>query len=347
MEITLPNLSVVGVTAALPIHELVLLSLSNVMERAEIERIQRSTGIESVRVAKDETTWDLCLSASQHLFTQLKRSAQDQDIDGIIVVTQTPTHRLPAMSVRLQHALGLSKKSVAFDIAYGCSGYVYGLYQAALLIHSGSCQRVLLCTGDVITPILDPDDHQTRLVLGDAASATLIEKGKDNFSFVIGSDGSGAEHLSAPIAHPPQFLQMNGLEVMNFALREVPDAVNRVQQLKQWTSDEVDLYGLHQANAFMLHYLSKVMQVKKEKVPVAVQKVGNTGPASIPLMLSLKQKEFLQNQTVLEKVILCGFGAGLSWAAVGLNLAHTQIFSPVDVDITTNFHNNSLLRWFK
>jgi 3-oxoacyl-[acyl-carrier-protein] synthase-3 len=328
VEITLPNLAIRAISAALPQKSVSLLSLFPQEVHEDIARIQRSTGIQSVRMAENETTFDLCLAAGKHL---LNHSAKASDIGGIVVVTQTPTHRLPAMSVMLQEALGLSQQVVAFDIAYGCSGYVYGLYQAALLIHSGSCKQVLVLSGDVITPYLSSEDRNTRLVLGDGASATLVEKGQDSFSFVMGCDGAGAHHLSAPINDT---LFMNGMEVMNFALREVPPMVSRLRELKQWAPLDVTLYGLHQANAFMLHYLTKVMQLDKEKVPVAVDHVGNTGPASIPLMLSLNKKIFLQTPSMLEKVILCGFGTGLSWAGVALSLAKALILAPVDRSLT-------------
>src|SRR5262249_4448517 len=147
-------------------------------------------GIKTVRVAPREIKCsDLCAAAAKKLFQQLQVNLNS--IDAIVFVSQTPDHVAPATSAVLQHRLGLKRSVVAFDINYGCSGYIYGLYQAGLLLSSGGCQRVLVCAGDVITHLLNPADRQVRMVLADAGSATLIEKGDDQWAVAIETDGSG------------------------------------------------------------------------------------------------------------------------------------------------------------
>jgi len=120
-------------------------------------------------------------------------------------------------------------------------------------------------------------------------------------------------------------LFMNGLEIMNFSLREVPKTVEAVLSCKGWDKSEVTLFGFHQANKFMLDYLRKVLKVPKESLPIAMGETGNTSAASIPTMLTQEGKR-LSEENRLEKAVLCGFGVGLSCAAAALDLSRTKIW---------------------
>ncbi|MBV9576547.1 MAG: ketoacyl-ACP synthase III [Gammaproteobacteria bacterium] len=330
MNTSFENISVSGIAVALPHNKLELSSLSQLYGTNEVQRIMANTGISAVRVADAQTkTSDLCFMAARELIAKMTVNS----VDAIVFVSQTHDAVMPATSVMLQHRLGLSTNTVAFDISYGCSGYVYGLYQAAMLIAAGGCQRVLLCTGDVITPLLYPTDKHVRLVFGDAGSATLIERGNDCLSFILRSDGSGMDHLKAAkqkneITHDG-YLHMNGSAIMEFALREVPKMIAELLQVKNWHAEEVGSYVLHQANEFMLNYLRKKMALSKEAVPIAVENTGNTSSASIPLTLALTSDR-LRQENRLNKAILCGFGVGLSWAATSLDLSKALILSPLE-----------------
>ncbi|MDM8517560.1 3-oxoacyl-[acyl-carrier-protein] synthase III C-terminal domain-containing protein, partial [Desulfobacterales bacterium HSG16] len=256
-----------------------------------------------------------------------------------------------ATSASLQHRLGLSKNIVSFDLGIGCPGYIYGLYQAALLVSSGSCDAVLVCAGDVITRYVNPLDKSNRTVLGDAGSATIVEKGKGNMAFSFTTDGAGSQHLIIPSGgarypvdensemvsakedgnmRSDEDIFMHGMEIMNFSIREVPRAIDTVLAEKGWKKSDVTLFGFHQANKFMLDYLRKIIKVPAESVPVAMGETGNTGPASIPLMLALEH-EHLSEENRLNKAVLCGFGVGLSCAAVALDLSETKIKKPAEV----------------
>jgi 3-oxoacyl-[acyl-carrier-protein] synthase-3 len=212
MQITLPNIHIAGVSSALPENQIEIESIKEKFGSLEVQRIIASTGIQSVRVAKPhQNTSHLCAAAANILLKEL--SILPNDIDGIVLVTQTPDVRMPATSVLLQHKLGLPTTAVAFDINYGCSGYLYGLFQAALLVSTGACERVIVCVGDTISKFLDPNDHTVRLVFGDAGSATLIEKGSQEISFNIGTDGSGANSLHIGLAkykRNASYLHMDG-----------------------------------------------------------------------------------------------------------------------------------------
>ena len=185
------------ISAVVPSNEIDLLTFSDIYGIKEVKKIIKSTGISKIRVAADSrTASDLCYEASQIILTRGDVSAAQ--IDGIIFVSQTPDYILPATSVVLQDRLGLPKESVAFDIPFGCSGYIYGLFQAAMLLNTNSCSNVLLLAGDVITPYINKGDRSVRMVFGDGGSATLLSRGSGGCGFVIKTDGSGATSLIIP-----------------------------------------------------------------------------------------------------------------------------------------------------
>lgn len=339
-----------AIAAAVPAQTVDLHGLASRFGKKEIELIMGNTGITRIRQApQGVTASDLCARAAREIFSV--SGIAPNSIDGVVFVSQTPDYILPATSVCLQHRLGIPSSAVAFDINYGCSGYIYGLFQAALLVHAGCCRRVLVCAGDVTTGLINPDDRSVRMVFGDAGSATVVERGDSFASFAIRSDGSGADKLMIPAGgcrHPrsaetsvaterengnlrsDEDMYMDGMGIMNFAISEVPKMVQELLERMGWEKGEVGTFGFHQANRFMLQYLARKMGLEAGGVPVAVEGIGNTGPASIPVMLS-SQGQRLKAEDRLDKTLLCGFGVGLSWGGVALNLSGTEIIPWVEL----------------
>ena len=261
------------------------------------------------------------MQASENLLNELAIS--HNEIDAIIFVSQTPDYIMPATSCILQDRLKLRNDIVAFDINYGCSGYIYGLFQSALLVNSGCCRRVLLCVGDTISKYLDPQDRKSRLVFGDGASASIIECGSDTWAFDIRTDGSRHKSLIIPKNNVHDgYLHMDGTAIMEFALAEVKNVVESVLAMQNKTLNDMSTVVLHQANLFMLQYLRKKLNIDKSIFPIEMGEYGNTGPASIPLALCSKYSSDVHN---LSNSLFAGFGVGLSWGAVLLNLANTFI----------------------
>jgi len=330
MKITLNNLNIAAISSVVPKNKVSISSFYDRFGKNEVDRISRNTGIKYLRIApRNYKTSDFCIASAKHLFAMT--GMKNNVIDAIIFVSQTSDYRMPATSCIIQNRLGLSKNSLAFDINYGCSGYIYGLYQAALLISSNSCRKVLLCVGDTMTQHLDPHDQKTQLILGDAASATLIEKGCNSWSFDIRTDGSGYKNLiiDKKENNLDGYLQMDGAAIMEFALREVPEVIESVIREKTWSKDNIDQVIFHQANTFILNYLRKKTGFSKDKVPIAVENYGNTGPASISLTLSHYADMYKTKK--LNKVVIAGFGVGLSWGAVALSLKETNLINVIEV----------------
>lgn len=338
MNTSIPGVRIRAISSALPGQVQDLLDLGQRYGQQEVRRIMRSTGIEAIRVAGALSTGDLCTAAIRSLLEQA--DIDTRSIDGIIVVTQTPDCAMPGTSALVQHRAGLGQHVLAWDINLGCSGYVYGLYQAALLVAAGGCRRVLVCTGDVITKLLHPDEHQVRMVFGDAATATLVEPGTGDMGFGFRTDGQGMPHLHTPLTYTQAqgpmgwgtaqtgFLHMDGAEVMSFVLSQVPPAIADLLNERQMAISDVPLFVMHQANRLILHYLAKCLHVDPRLVPVQLAQVGNTGPSSIPLTMSMGVTGTSFHQ---DNVVLCGFGVGLSVGVAQCSLQHTLFIPPVDV----------------
>lgn len=309
------------------------------------KKIIHTTGIENIRVAdKDKTTVDYCINAANLLFKH--DIIKKENIDGIVLVTQTGDYIMPASSVILQDRLGLRTDIVAFDINYGCSGYIYGLLQAFMLIETGICNNVLLCVGDTISKYINPNDKSVKMVMGDAASATIVSKSFEinKTDFIFYTNGAGFKDLIIPAGgnrspHIPgitdkcesdeygnvrcqENLYMNGLEIMNFSLEVVPILVNSILKKLSIRKEDIGLYCLHQANKFIVERLIKKLKIDSEKTPIFLNNIGNTGSASIPVLLSGISDI---SRYDLAKVLLCGFGVGLSAGVAITNMSRTII----------------------
>ena len=302
----------------------------------QINRIKRAIGLGTRRVSDEKTTsLDLCYQASMQLISDMSIDASE--IDGIIFVTQTPDHFQPSNATIMHGLLDLKKDCVSFDVNLGCSGYVYGLWMAHMMISSGTCSKVLLLAGDTISKYVNSRDRSTAPLFGDAGSATLIEKtDKDLHSFFsLHTDGKGSDFIKVPAGgfrcpsneytsvsiedqegnwRSKNDLYMNGSEVFNFSIKVEPDAINEILQYSQKTIDKIDYVVFHQANKYIITNIAKRINLPMEKVPCeTVGKYGNQSSASIPSTINDALSQKVSGAT--QQVILSGFGVGLSWAS--------------------------------
>ena len=320
---------------------------------ARIERLKRDIGIRERHVTlKEECTSDLCEHAARFLLSKLSYSRTD--IDSLIVVTQTPDYFQPATSCVLHGRLGLGEDCAALDINLGCSGYVYGLWIASLMVSIGNCKKVMLLAGDTISRCVSPYDRAVKPLFGDAGSATIIENSSDDrtMTFVLHSDGQGYKHLIMPAGafrkrpspetkkivegedgnlRSDEHLYMNGAEIFNFSIKEVPSLVEEVLAGSNWKKEEVDYFIFHQANKFIIQNIARRLKIPIEKSPFDVfEKYGNQSSASVPVSISEDLSQIVKNKAV--KAILAGFGAGLSWAACALLLGPMDCYPVIILD---------------
>ena len=336
MHSSLSNLRLAGVavTTGSVVRDFIADGLAAGADRAALERTAKTIGLRERRVATPGiTALDLCADATTRLLNEMGLDATS--IDAVIFVTQTPDHAQPNNASLLHGRLGLSKSAPAYDLSMGCSGWVTGLHQAALLCAHGGAARVLLCAGDTLSRLTNPGDRSTDPLFGDAGSATIVEKtGRSSpLHFVLGADGTGAEAIIVKQGGARQptgtldehtdtegnrthagNLVMNGADVFSFTLREVPGAIESVMRHAGYVPATTDALVLHQANRFILSTLAKKTGFTEAQTPMSVvEHFGNQSSASIPCALIHGLADRLEAGPL--KIVGCGFGVGLSWGA--------------------------------
>ena len=274
------------------------------------EKILAKTGIKSRHVVNDsETALDLAEVAARRLFQT--GCVTPMEIDFLLLCTQSSKYRLPSSACLLQQRLGIPTTAGALAFDHGCSGFIYGLSLAKGLVAGGMASKILFVTAETYTKYIAPDDKSTRSIFGDGAAAVLIDEGSVSKigAFSFGTDGSGAEKLIVRDGK----LFMDGPDIFNFTLDIVPKTMTDVLVKNNMAHDDIDLYVFHQANKFMLDTIRKVNGLPRDKFYVNLETTGNTVSSTIPI--ALKQLEESEGLKSGMKVMLMGFGVGLSWGA--------------------------------
>ncbi|OGT41728.1 MAG: hypothetical protein A3F13_08760 [Gammaproteobacteria bacterium RIFCSPHIGHO2_12_FULL_40_19] len=307
---------------------------------AEKKLLIKYTGVESRRIATEGiTTSDLCFHAAEKLIKSLNWNKEDIDI--LIFLSQSSDYYLPATSVILQHRLGLPKNCMAFDINLGCSGYVYGLSVISSIMSASSLKKGLLLMGDVSSVSCSKEDKSTYPLFGDAGTATALDldnsAGKMTFQLnsagshhksiiipdgglrnLVSKDSFTVKQVSDGIKRADINLALNGLDVFDFCITEVPKSIKAFFELNGTQEKDYDHFLMHQANKLMNETIRKKLKFKPEKVPYSIQQFGNTSSASIPLTIVTQMKEQVENNFV--NLLLAGFGVGFSWGIGSLSL---------------------------
>ena len=338
------NVGISAIAACVPQKIEYNKDLGYMMSDEEIRKAIQNIGIEERRIAEpDVCSSDLCFCAAQQLMTD--NSIDPQSIDVLLFVSQTSDYHQPATAAVLQHKLGLSKNTIAFDINLACSGYVFGLSTAYAYLQNEGINRVLLLVGETMSKIVSRYDEVNTPLFGDAGTATMIEKGErfGKSLFSLHTDGKGAEVMMIPdggFRNPVtenSFIEetdangdkrtrlqfrMDGMAVFNFGMSEEPRDVKNIVEAAGMELSDIDLLIYHQANRFMTDFFTKWLKFDKAKTPYSIRKFGNTSSASIPLTIVTELKNAYPERS---NVILSGFGAGLSWGSALVNLTHCKI----------------------
>ncbi|SFH28239.1 3-oxoacyl-ACP synthase III family protein [Pedobacter insulae] len=327
-----------GVSYYLPDHVLDNDQLNRLFPEWSADKISSKTGIYQRRIAgKDEFTSDMAILAAEKLF--LEYNIDRNEIDFILLCTQSPDYFLPTTACIVQDRLKIPTSAGALDFNLGCSGYVYGLSLAKGLIAARIATNILLITSETYSKFINDKDKGNRTLFADAAAATLITA-KESLceigDFVLGTDGSGAENLIVKngasrnrelsgedlLQDDGSFrndnnLYMNGGEIFSFTAKAVPLMVNEVLSKSKLTLPEVDLFIFHQANAFMLNFIRKKIGIPEDKFFLYLENCGNTVSSTIPI--ALKEALAAKRIDTDAKVLLAGFGVGYSWGATVLH----------------------------
>jgi 3-oxoacyl-[acyl-carrier-protein] synthase-3 len=341
--LTFRNVKISGISACVPKNVEKNSELTYLIPPDEIDKTIHSIGIKEKRYTDANTcASDLCFVAASQLLEDMK--IDKNSIDVLIFMSQAPDFLVPATAPMLQERLGLSNCTVCFDMNLGCSGYIYGLATAFSFAMHERINRILFLDGETFTKVVSKKDKVNAPLYGDAGTATLIEKG--NFSdsyFSLFTDGSGKDTLiikaggaryPSSVSNLEQTLRedgnirsdhqlfMDGMEIFNFAIRVVPKNILEILEYSKYRLEDIDYVVFHQANKFMTDFFAKKLKIPTQKVPYCLDRFGNTSSASIPLTIVTEMREKIKETT---KVILSGFGAGLSWGSALLDLAGCHI----------------------
>jgi len=296
------------------------------------EWIVTRTGIRERHIAEAEnSTSQMSIAAAREALEMA--GVRPRDLDLIIVATSSPDYLTPPVSSQVQHGLG-AKNVGAFTLVTGCTGFVYALATAQQFISSGSCETILVVGAELLSRFINWNERETCVLFGDGAGAVVVQATdipSGVLSFVLGSDGSGAEHLILPgggAVNPPSHenldaglhnVKMNGREVFKFATRVLGKALRQAIQQANLETEDIDLFIPHQANIRIIDSAARFAKLPPEKVFVNIHKYGNTSAASIPIALCEAFEE--GRAKIGDTLAFVAFGAGLTWASAIVKVA--------------------------
>lgn len=249
---------------------------------------------------------DLAFLALQRLMTDT--GVDPASIQALVVVTQNPDRKIPHVSAIVHGKSGLPTSCAVFDVSLGCSGYVYGLSILKSFMEANGMTAGVLVTADPYSEVVDEGDRSTGLLFGDAATATLLTDEPiwllEAFAF-----GSKGQDWSAIRTEEGRFV-MEGRRVFNFAATTVPAHIRQVLERNSLTPDEIDLFVMHQGSRYIVKTIADRLKQPLGKFPIEIEHCGNTVSSSIPLIIQNRLGD-----SSLERIVLSGFGVGLSWAS--------------------------------
>jgi len=302
-------------------------------------RLKKIMGYNTHRVAAEgQCSSDFCIHGLEYLFDN--GLLRKDEIDALLFVSQSPDYFMPPTSNLIQGHFALKHDMICMDINQGCAGFELGLLQAFMLLDQESVNKVVLMNADVLSPKVSIHDRNSKPLIGDAASITIVEKSESDDNEVINvavkMDGTGAKALMIPaggfrmpcspetaIEHEDEAgnlraldnLVMQGDDVFNFVQREVPPMIHDILERARLSAGDIDWYMFHQPNKFMLQKLADAIGVPYEKMPSnIVENFGNASGVTVPTCISYNLGDKLEQKSYL--MCLAGFGVGLTWASI-------------------------------
>jgi 3-oxoacyl-[acyl-carrier-protein] synthase-3 len=345
------NVGISGLAAAVPRHVINNYDHDLFFKKEDIREIVAKIGVKERRFADENTcSSDLCFAAAEKLISEM--NIERTGIELIIFISQTPDYRMPATSVLLQERLRLPTSTITLDINLGCSAFLYGLTIAYAMISSGVVSRALILDGETRSKVYSQKDRKTGFLFGDAGIAALIEGGT-NFGgswFSLNSDGSRESLIKIPAGgyrkmsscetvkerivdeygniRSEEHGYMNGADVFNFVIREVPKDFNRLIEYSGILEESIDYYVFHQANSYINGFLSKKLRLPEGKIPSTIEKYGNTSSVSIPLTIISELRDKLAGRN---RILLSGFGVGLTWGTAIIDVHDCYVGNIVEI----------------
>lgn len=352
--IEIKNVRVAGISAGVPKNIINNLEAQTIFSKDyNNQEFVETTGVKERRIDSTLTTSDLCYRAAEKLIEELHW--EKKEIRALIFVSQTFDFLAPATACILQDKLQLSKEIFAQDIELGCSGWVYGMMNLASLMQTGYIQKALLLCGDARQQYVPENPELTDPLFGYAGTATALEyeEGNEGLKCHFGTDGSGYDAIIIPggaSRYPlstnsfiPELIdgkeilpvesRMKGMDVFSFGISTAPKSIKKLAEHFQYDYLKSDYFIFHQANKKMNDLIIKKLKLPESKVPSSMEYFGNTSSASIPLTI-VTLRNILTNGEY--NVTCCGFGIGLSWGTINLNMKNLIIPAIIEVNSNDN-----------
>lgn len=295
--------------------------LAKIVETSD-EWISSRTGIRERRISTKEGTSDLAAEAARRALEAA--GVKPEELDLIILGTSSPDCNYPSGACEIQAKIG-AVNAAAFDISAACSGFIFAMNIVQGFFKSGIYQTALIIGAETLSKVVDWDDRSTCVLFGDGAGAAVLKNEESGIiDMLMGSDGTKGEALKCTsrslgnflTGERPElgFMTMDGQEVFRFAVKRVPESIESLMKRNQTAKEDIRYYILHQANERIVEAVARRLKEPMDKFPMIIEKYGNTSTASIPLLLDdMVKKGILKTG---DKIILSGFGAGMTWGAV-------------------------------
>ncbi len=323
---TRPSMSAItGTGAALPNRVLTNTDLERMVDTSD-EWITTRTGIRERRIAEaSETLSKFAVEAARKALRSAK--VAPESVELVICATVTPDRPIPATSCTVQHELGC-RKAGAFDLAAGCSGFIYALAVADQFVRCGAYQHVLIIGGELLSKYIDWKDRTTCIIFADGAGAVVLSAHEGSgglLSFSLHADGALADFIHVPaggtalpasettVRQRQHYIRMRGNETFKLAVRSLEDVSLEVLEACGMTAADIDLMIPHQANRRIIDAVGNRLGIPADKVYINIDRVGNTSAASIPIALDEAVSQGLVRRG--DRLLFAAFGAGLTWAA--------------------------------
>lgn len=344
------GVSIAGMATAVPKKKVNVDDYIQIFGEDSVEKFKKKTGIYAMhRTNSDQTSSDLGYAAGDYLLKEL--GINRYEIGVLVFVSQSPDYRKPATACVLQYRLGLDCSCASFDVSLGCSGFVYGNHIMRSFLASSNAKYGLLIVAETSSKQASEHDKTIAMMFGDAGSAILYENGTDeDSSTLLETDGSRFKSIIVPSGGfrdmNPEIVTfidpdgnerskfdayMDGMGVFAFSITDVPKAMKEYLSMINAKGSDFDYIFLHQANHMIIKQIARRFKVSMDKVPLSLDRFGNTSGVTIPLTICDK---FGNSDEETVHILASGFGIGLSLGVTSFEIKTSNILPIIETDIT-------------
>lgn len=344
------NIKITAVSTAVPTTRVSISDFSKTFGEEYCQKFSESTGIREFRKTMEhQTASDLCFAAAENILAQ--KQTDRESIKALVFVAHSTDYRRPATACVLHKRLKLSKDCAAFDVTLGCSAFVYGLQVACSLMANSDIDKALLLVGETLTKMTHPKDKSVAMLFGDGGSAVLLEKTTEpsDIKGMLKTDGTGYQAIIAPAggfrnlkATHEEFIwpdgnfrtlyntAMQGENVFAFTISDIPRTIKEFLSVTETTIGDYDCLAFHQANQFIQKMLVKKLKTTSDKMPLCLDRYGNTSAPAIPMVMCDRYGDDDTGQDL--RFLMCGFGVGLSWGVCSAVVNTLDVFPIIETD---------------